>query len=206
MNSAGNVRALRPNRHLSFCPGAIVDGKPQPFVIGAGTIPTHLCQNLLLSIANPRVYHTVLHSRSDSHQEFCLRTFPKSVLQQLATAQGIQWLSPCTLPLRLPSGDTPEATLARTSIPKNLTIRFGAHRASVYGSSAAAKTAPFATAAKDLVSESHVRDYIHKPIQPKILDEKFSDYQKLIDDMEVDPTPVTLACLPSMTVAPSSSE
>ena len=29
---------------------------------------THLCHNLLLSIANPRVYHSALHSGSDSHK------------------------------------------------------------------------------------------------------------------------------------------
>jgi len=40
---------------------------------------THLCQNLILSIANTRVYHSALHSGLDSHKEFGLHTFPKSV-------------------------------------------------------------------------------------------------------------------------------
>jgi len=80
--STGNMRTLPPNKNLSFCPGVIIDGEPQPFVVGTGAKHTHLCQNLLLSIANPRVYRSALHSGSDSHKEFGLYTFPKSVLQQ----------------------------------------------------------------------------------------------------------------------------
>jgi hypothetical protein len=78
----GSVRTLRPNKSLSFCPGAIIDGEPQPFVLGSRAKHTHLCQNLLLSIANPRVYQSALHLGSDSHKECCLHTFPKSVLKQ----------------------------------------------------------------------------------------------------------------------------
>ena len=161
--------------------------------------------NLLLSIANPRVYHNVIHSGSDSTKEFGLHTFPKSVLHQLAAAPGIQWLSPFALPLHPPSGATPNASPARTAIPKNPTIRFGAHRASVYGSSAAAKLAPFAAAAKDPVREAHARDFMQKPTQPEIVDEEFPDYQKLLDDMATDPTPVTLRELPSLATTPTSS-
>jgi hypothetical protein len=119
---------------------------------------------LFLSIASPRVHHSALHSGSDSHKEFGLHSFPKSVLQQLDVAPGIKLLSPFTLPLRSPSGDAPEATHAWTAIPKNFTIMFGAHRASVYGSSAAAKSAAFAAAAKDPVRESHAKDFIHKSV------------------------------------------
>jgi len=60
-------------------------------------------------------------------------------------------------------------------MPKNLAIKFGAHRAFVYGSSAAAKAAPFITAAKDSVREAYARDFIQKPVQPKILEEEFPD-------------------------------
>jgi hypothetical protein len=87
-----------------------------------------------------------------------------------------------------PSGASLEAAPTRTAIPENLTIRFGAHRASVYGSYVAAKTAPFAVAAKESVREAHARDFIQKPVQPKILDEEFSDYRKLLDDMATYPT------------------
>ena len=101
--------------------------------------------------------------------------------------------------------DTHVSAPARTAIPKNLTIRFGAHPSTVYGNSVAAKTAPFAASAKDPVRESHARDYLQKPIQPKILEEEFPDYQKLLDDMAVDPTAVTLTCLPSLAAVPSVS-
>jgi len=175
--SAGNTRALRPNKNMSFCPRAIIDGEPQPFVVGLGAKQSY-CHNLLLSIANPRVYHIVLQSGSDSSNEFGLYTFPKSVLQQQAAAPGIQWLSPFALPLHPPSGAAaPDAVPARDAIPKNLTLRFGAHRASVYGRSAAAKLAPFAAAAKDPVREAHARAFIQNPIQSKFLDEEFPDYQ-----------------------------
>jgi hypothetical protein len=63
-----------------------------------------------------------------------------------------------------PSGAALEAALARFAIPKNLTIRFGAHRASVYESSAAAKLVPFAAAATDPFRGAHVRDFMQKPI------------------------------------------
>jgi hypothetical protein len=84
--STGNVKTLRPNRNFSFSPGAIIDGEPQPFVVGAEALHTHLCQNLLLFITNPRVYQSALRSGSDSHKKFGLHTSSKSVLQQLATA------------------------------------------------------------------------------------------------------------------------
>ncbi len=85
------------------------------------------------------------------------------------------------------------------ALPKNLTIRFGAHRASIYGASHAAKTAPFTTAAKDSVRESHDRDYIANPVHPKILDEEFPDFQKLLDDLEDEVPPITLPCLSPLT-------
>ena len=173
--------------------------------MGSRAKQTYLCHNLLFSIANPRVYHSVLHSRSDSSKEYGLHTFPKSVLQQLAAAPGIQWISPFALPLYPPSEVTPEATPAQTAIPKNLAIRTGAHRASVYGSSAAATTAPFTSAIKDVAREAHARDFIQKPAQPKILDEEFPDYQKLLDDTATDPTLVTLPDLPALAATPFAS-
>jgi hypothetical protein len=65
--SVGNVRTLRPNKNLSFRPGAIIDGVPQPFEVGAGAIHINFAQNLLLSIVNQRVYHIAIHSGSDSN-------------------------------------------------------------------------------------------------------------------------------------------
>jgi hypothetical protein len=78
LSSAGNLRSLRHNKTLSFCPGAILDGKPQLFVVGAGEVTSPLCTSLL-AIANHRVFHIVLHTGSDSTKEFGLQTFPESV-------------------------------------------------------------------------------------------------------------------------------
>ncbi len=110
------------------------------------------------------MYNGVLHSGSNSTKEFGLHTFPKSVLQQLAAAPRIQWLSSFALPLHPPSEVAPESAPARSAIPKKMTIRFKAHRASVYGSSAVAKLAPFAAADKDPIREAHARDFMQKLI------------------------------------------
>jgi hypothetical protein len=48
-------------------------------------------------------------------------------------------------------------------------------------------------------------DLMHKPVHPKIIYEEFPDYQKLLDDMEIDPARVILPCLPSLVANPSSS-
>ncbi len=84
----------------------------------------------------------------------------------------MKWLTP----LQLTSTTTTGATGARLALHKNLTIGFGAHRASIYGASYAAKTAPFTMAAKDPVRESHARDFIANPVHPKILDEEFPGF------------------------------
>jgi len=46
-----------------------------------------------------------------------------------------------------------------------------------------------------------------KPVQPKILDEKFPEFQKLLDNMEVERTPFTRvkACLSSIGLTPYTS-
>jgi hypothetical protein len=46
---------------------------------------------------------------------------------------------------------------------------------------------------------------MQKAIQPKSIDEEFPDYQKLLDDMATDPTPVTLPELPSLAANPTVS-
>ncbi len=59
----------------------------------------------------------------------------------------------------------------------------------------AAKTSPFTAAPKDHVRESHARDFISKPVHPKILDEVFPEFQQLLNDMEEEVPPITLLCL-----------
>ena len=75
-------------------------------------------------------------------------------------------------------------------IPKNLSSRFGAHRASIYGTTKAAKTMALTAAAKDQTRESHDRELMGRQMRSKILDEEFPDYQKLLDKAEVDPPPL----------------
>jgi hypothetical protein len=57
-----------------------------------------------------------------------------------------------------------------------MTIRFEAHRASVYGTMTAAKTMALTTAAKDQVRESHVKELTGRQVRLTILDEEFQDY------------------------------
>jgi hypothetical protein len=78
-SSSVDVHAIRHNKTLSFCPGAIIAGTPQLFVVSAGDITSPLCTSLLLSITNPRVFHTAIHTGSSSNKDFGLHTFPKSV-------------------------------------------------------------------------------------------------------------------------------
>jgi hypothetical protein len=83
--SSGNMRSIKHNGTLSFCPGAIINGQPQPFVVAAGEVTSQLFASITLSFACPRVFHTALHSGSNSTRDFGLHTFPKFVLQHLET-------------------------------------------------------------------------------------------------------------------------
>jgi hypothetical protein len=80
-SSSGNTRSIKSNKTPTFCPGTISDGVPQPYVVGTGAINSPVCQSIVISIANPRVYHSALHSGSDSNKKFVLHIFPKSVLR-----------------------------------------------------------------------------------------------------------------------------
>ena len=98
-------------------------------MVGAGAVNSPFCKSILLSIANPRVYHSALHTGSDAHKEFGQRTFPKSVLIQMEAAPEGKWLSPFLLPLKATSASQP----TRLAYPNKLTIRFGTHRSFIYG-------------------------------------------------------------------------
>ena len=41
--SSGNTRSIKANKTLAFCPGAISDGVPQPYLIGTGAINSPVC-------------------------------------------------------------------------------------------------------------------------------------------------------------------
>ncbi len=93
----------------------------------------------------------------------------------------------------------------RLAYTKNLINMFGVHIAWVYGSSAAAKTSALNATTKDLTREAYARDYMQRPILPKILKEVPQEYLTLLDSMEEEPTPITLPCLPALGLAPSTS-
>jgi hypothetical protein len=54
--------------------------------VGSKEITSPLCTFILVSIANPRVFHNALLMGYDSNKEYGLHTFPKYVLQQLEEA------------------------------------------------------------------------------------------------------------------------
>ncbi len=83
----------------------------------------------------------------------------------------------------------------RVAYPKNLSLRFGAHRASVYDSSATAKNVAFNAAAKDSIREAHAMEFMARPVSPKIFSEEFTDYETLLADLAEDPVPIILPCI-----------
>ena len=90
------------------------------------------------------MFHIAFHTGSKSSRDFGIHTFPKSVLRQLETSQDASWKTSFCSPAPAQI-DAP----ALGPLPKNLSIRFGAHRASTYGSTKAAKTMALIAAVKD---------------------------------------------------------
>jgi hypothetical protein len=64
---------------------------------------------------------------------------------------------------------------------------------------------PLIAPAKDHARESHVKEITGWQVCPKILDEDFRYYQKLLDSAEVEPPPFTLQNLPTLRAAPCIS-
>ena len=117
------------------------------------------------------------------------------MLQQLAIIEGVTWPAK----ILFPSDTAPLINGVRVAYPKNLSLRFGAHRASVYGSSATTKNAAFNAAAKDLGRKAHALEFMARPVLPWIMYEDFADYETLMADMAEDPTPLTFPCIPEIT-------
>jgi hypothetical protein len=72
-----------------------------------------------------------------------------------------------------PLAPTQLGTTLFMPLPKNLPSRFGAHRASIYGSTKAAKTMALIASAKDQARESHARELTGHLPRPQFLDEEF---------------------------------
>ncbi len=119
-------------------------------------------------MACPKVFHSALHTGSNTSRDFGLHTLPKFVLQQLETAQDASWKASFRPPTPAQIGATQLGPL-----PNNLSIRFGAHCASIYGTTKAAKTMALIAAAKDQAREAHAIELMGRQIRPNILDEEF---------------------------------
>ena len=88
---------MKSNRTLALCSRSVLDGKVQPYLVGAMAPNSPLCRFILVSIANPRVFHSALHTGSDTGKEDGLHTFPRSILRQLEANVDAQWLEPFSL-------------------------------------------------------------------------------------------------------------
>jgi hypothetical protein len=124
-----------------------------------------------MSIACPRVFHSALHTGSNSLRDFGLHTFPKRVLEALEEASAATWLAPFRLP------QTPQTGVPVPGpLPKNLSIRFVTHRASIYGSTKAANTMALTLSANDKTRESHAKEIAESQLRSVILDGEFPEY------------------------------
>ncbi len=75
--------SVKANQTLSFCPGSVLGGKVKPYLVGAMAPGSSLCRTIIISIANPRVFYSALHTGSDTGREYGLHTFPRNILRQL---------------------------------------------------------------------------------------------------------------------------
>ncbi len=51
---------------MAFCIGPVMDGEVKPYLVGSIAPISGLYCSIFLSIANPRVFHTALHTGSDT--------------------------------------------------------------------------------------------------------------------------------------------
>jgi hypothetical protein len=168
----------------------VLNGQVKPYLVGTMTPNSPLCRSILVSIANPRVFHSALHTGSDTGKEYGLHTFPRSVLRQLESNTDAKWPVPFSLP-RV-GGNTSTIIGA---IPKNFSIRFGAHRDSIYDTSQVSRSGPLAPTAPALTRQENAGALTAHHPNPPILDEPFPDYQTALTCLPEEPTPFTLPVL-----------
>ncbi len=90
--SSAKALAVTANKTLTFCPGSILNGVVQPFLVGPTLPNSRLCTAIYVSIVNPWVLHLALHTSSDTGKEFGLHTFPRTILRQLEASKDAKWL------------------------------------------------------------------------------------------------------------------
>ncbi len=59
----------------------MLDGVDKPYLVGTMAHNSALCHSILVSIANPRVFHSALHTCLDTGKEYDLYTFPWAILR-----------------------------------------------------------------------------------------------------------------------------
>jgi len=137
--SSANILAVSANTSLSFCPGSILNGVVQPFLVGPTRPNSHLCTGIYVSIASPRVFHVALHTSSDNGKEFELHTFPRTILRHLEACQDATLLESFRL---APTAGTSSSSTGE--IPKNFSLCLGAHKDSICGTSMGSRAGPLA--------------------------------------------------------------
>jgi len=141
---------VKTNRTLAFCPRSVLAGVVKPYLVGTMAPNSALCRSILVSIANPRVFHSALHTGSDTGKEYGLHTFPRAIFRQLEANAEAKWLVPFSL---TSAGGTTSTTTGL--IPKIFSIRFGAHRDSIYNTSQVTRSGPLTPTALALTKQAH---------------------------------------------------
>jgi hypothetical protein len=149
-----------------------------------------LCRSILISIANPRVFHSALHTGSDTGKEYGLHCFPRAILRQLEANTDAKWMVPFALP---PGGETTSTSTG--SIPKNSSIRFGAHRDSIYNTSQVTRSGPLAPSAPAATKQAHVGALTQHHPSPLIMEVTILDHQTALANLPEELDPVTLPAL-----------
>ena len=101
-----------------------------------------------------------------------------------------EWLVPVSL--------TPARGAANTItgiIPKNFSIRFGAHRDYIYNTSQVPRPGPLNPTAPTLTRQAHAGTLTQYQPSPLILEETLPDYQTALDILPEELDPVTLPAL-----------
>jgi hypothetical protein len=90
----------------------------------------------------------------------------------------------CAL-LTPPVGGEPITTTG--AIPKNFSIRFGAHRDSIYNTSHVTRSGPLAPMAPSLTRQAHAATLTQHHPSPLIVEETLPDYHTALDNLPEEP-------------------
>jgi hypothetical protein len=144
----------------------------------------------VISTANPRVFHSALHTGSDTWKGYDLHTFPRFILRKLEANAAAQWLEPFSLAI---VGGEINTNIG--AIPKNFSICFGVHRDYIYNTFQVTRSGPLFPSAPASTRYVHAGALTANHPSPPILEETFPEYQKALNSLPEEPTPVTLPTL-----------